>query len=208
MGRRWYEDGKYLKKRNTFTDFIACAELLCDKKYTSPSRLCIQGRSAGGLTMGAAVNARPDLFNAVILGVPFVDCLTTMLDPTIPLTTIEWEEWGNPLEKKEFYDYMLTYSPMDNVQPTVRYPSMLVTGGLHDPRVGYWEPAKFVAKVRAVADTSNSLLLLKCEMGAGHFSQSGRFDRLKEVAIEHAFLLKCCGMLDARLQPSSSEVSS
>ncbi|PRW44843.1 prolyl endopeptidase-like isoform A [Chlorella sorokiniana] len=199
MGRRWYEAGKYLKKKNTFTDFIACAEHLVAHKYTSPQRLCIEGRSAGGLTMGAVVNMRPDLFHAAILGVPFVDCLTTMLDETIPLTVIEWEEWGNPAEK-EYYDYMKSYSPVDNVQPAA-YPHMLVLAGLHDPRVGYWEPAKFVAKVRQQRTNAN-LLLLKCDMGAGHFSQSGRFDRLKEVAVEFAFLLKVLGMKDAPLQPS------
>ena len=200
MGRTWYEDGKYLKKKNTFTDFIACAELLITQKYTSSEKLCIEGRSAGGLTMGAVINLRPDLYNAAILGVPFVDCLTTMLDPTIPLTVIETQEWGDPQEK-EYYDYMKSYSPVDNLREGVRYPNMLVTGGLHDPRVGYWEPAKLVAKLRGVA-APGSLILLKCEMGAGHFSQSGRFDRLKEVAQEQAFLLKCTGMLDAPLKPS------
>ncbi|KAI3426332.1 hypothetical protein D9Q98_008705 [Chlorella vulgaris] len=201
MGRRWYEDGKYLKKTNTFTDFIACAEHLVTHKYTSPQKLCIEGRSAGGLTMGAVINMRPDLFAAAILGVPFVDCLTTMLDETIPLTVIEWEEWGNPAEKA-FYDYMKSYSPVDNVRPAA-YPHMLVLAGLHDPRVGYWEPAKFVAKVRELR-TNSSLLLLKVDMGAGHFSQSGRFDRLKELATEFAFLLKVLGMQDAPLQPSAA----
>ncbi|GAB4817223.1 hypothetical protein N2152v2_004269 [Parachlorella kessleri] len=199
MGRRWYEDGKYLNKRNTFTDFVACAEHLVQHKYTSPRRLCIQGRSAGGLTMGAVLNLRPDLFNAAILGVPFVDALTTMLDETIPLTVIEWEEWGNP-SQKEFYDYMKSYSPVDNLRPAA-YPNILVTAGLHDPRVGYWEPAKYVAKLRQLK-TDRNLLLLKCDMGAGHFSQSGRFDRLKEMAVEFAFLLKCQGMLQTPLAPS------
>lgn len=203
MGRQWYEDGKFLKKKNTFTDFIACAELLVEKRYTRPDALCIEGRSAGGLTMGAVTNMRPDLFNAVILGVPFVDCLTTMLDETIPLTNIEWEEWGNPNEET-YYHYMLSYSPIDNIKGNdVKYPNMLVTAGLHDPRVGYWEPAKFVAKVRR--DTApGSLILLKCEMGAGHFSSSGRFERLKEIAIEYAFLLKCLGMIDVALKPSAA----
>ncbi|EFN56398.1 hypothetical protein CHLNCDRAFT_144964 [Chlorella variabilis] len=191
MGRRWYEDGKYLRKKNTFTDFIACAEHLVAHKYTSPQRLCIEGRSAGGLTMGAVVNMRPDLFCAAILGVPFVDCLTTMLDETIPLTVIEWEEWGNP-QQKEFYDYMKSYRQVGDAA----YPHMLVLAGLHDPRVG-----EFVAKVRELRTNSN-LLLLKCDMGAGHFSQSGRFDRLKELAVEFAFLLKVLGMQDVPLQPS------
>ncbi|PSC70317.1 Protease 2 [Micractinium conductrix] len=199
MGRRWYEDGKYLNKKNTFTDFIACAEHLVQKQYTSPSKLCIEGRSAGGLTMGAVLNMRPDLFNAAILGVPFVDCLTTMLDESIPLTVIEWEEWGNPAQK-EFYEYMKSYSPVDNIRPAA-YPNILVTAGLHDPRVGYWEPAKYVAKLRE-SKTDSKLLLLKCDMGAGHFSQSGRFDRLKELAVEWAFLLKAQGMMEAPLQLS------
>lgn len=203
MGRRWYETGKYLSKKNTFDDFIACAEHLIAKKYTSSSRLCIEGRSAGGLTMGASINQRPDLFEAAILGVPFVDCLTTMLDETIPLTVIEWEEWGNPNEK-EYYDYMKSYSPVDNLKAT-RYPNILVTAGLHDPRVGYWEPAKYVAHLRNLK-TDDNLLLLKCEMGAGHFSQSGRFDRLKEVAVDYAFLLKCMGMLSKPCVPSGKAV--
>lgn len=205
MGRRWYEDGKYLKKRNTFTDFVACAEHLIQNSFTSSSKLCIQGRSAGGLTMGAVLNLRPDLFNAAILGVPFVDCLTTMLDETIPLTVIEWEEWGNP-QDKQFYDYMKSYSPVDNLRAT-DYPNILVTAGLHDPRVGYWEPAKYVAKLRSLK-TDDNLLLLKCDMGAGHFSQSGRFDRLKEIAVEFAFLLKCQGMLSTPLIPSSPPTES
>lgn len=195
MGRRWYEHGKYLLKKNTFTDFIACAEHLIKNKYTSPAQLSISGRSAGGLLMGAVTNMRPELFNAVIMGVPFVDCLTTMLDETIPLTTIEFEEWGNPKEK-EYYDYIKSYSPVDNVAAQ-DYPNILVTAGLHDPRVGYWEPAKLVAKLRA-SKTDGNLLLFKCEMGAGHFSQSGRFDRLKEVALEYAFLLKTQGMAGAQ----------
>jgi oligopeptidase B len=202
MGRTWYEDGKYLKKKNTFTDFISCAEELISKKYTSKEQLAISGRSAGGLTMGAVINMRPDLFNAAILGVPFVDVLTTMLDHSIPLTTIEVEEWGDPQEI-EYYDYMKSYSPIDNIKAGEEYPNLLVTGGLHDPRVGYWEPAKLVAKLRRLAaKKAGKLLLLKLEMGAGHFSQSGRFDKLKEVAQEHAFLLKCQGMLETPLQPS------
>ncbi|KAI8471644.1 MAG: prolyl oligopeptidase [Monoraphidium minutum] len=192
MGRLWYEDGKYLKKKNTFTDFIAAAEHLVQHQYTSPSTLAIEGRSAGGLLMGAVLNMRPDIFHAALAGVPFVDCLTTMLDETIPLTTIEWEEWGNPREP-EYYDYMKSYSPVDNVKPQ-RYPNILVTAGLHDPRVGYWEPAKWVARLRA-AKTDANLLLLKTELGAGHFSVTGRFERLKEVALEYAFLLKTAGQL-------------
>lgn len=151
--------------------------------------------------MGAVTNMRPDLFNAVLKGVPFVDVLTTMLDETIPLTTIEWEEWGNP-QQKEYYDYMKSYSPVDNVKAQ-DYPHILVTAGLHDPRVGYWEPAKLVAKLRELK-TDNNLLLFKCEMGAGHFSVTGRFERLKETAFEYAFLLKTAGMLDSKPLPGSA----
>lgn len=206
MGRTWYLDGKFLKKRNTFTDFLACAEYLAENKYTSPEKLCIQGRSAGGLTMGASINesiksSKGPHFSTAIAGVPFVDVLTTMLDETIPLTTIEFEEWGNPKDK-EYYQYMKSYSPMDNIVEGKKYPNMLVTGGLHDPRVGYWEPAKLVANLRRKA-SNQSLILLKMDMGAGHFSKSGRFDRLVETATEFAFLLKCQGMLDTPLKPSA-----
>lgn len=194
MGRRWYEDGKFLKKKNTFTDLIACAEHLIAEGFTSPRQLCISGRSAGGLTMGAVTNMRPDLFQGVIMGVPFVDVLTTMMDPSIPLTEIEWEEWGNPLVSREYYDYMKSYSPVDNVARQA-YPNILVTAGLHDPRVGYWEPAKLVAKLRRLK-TDQNLLLAKFDMGAGHFSKSGRFDKLRETALEYAFLLKVLGLRD------------
>jgi len=206
MGRYWYEDGKYLKKKNTFHDFIAAAEHLVARKYTSPAKLCIEGRSAGGLLMGAVTNMRPDLFSACIAGVPFVDALTTMLDETIPLTVIEWEEWGNPANK-DYYDYMLSYSPQDNIREGATYPHMLVTGGLHDPRVAYWEPAKFVAKLRELSNPKN-MLLLKMEMGAGHFSVTGRFERLKEIAFEYAFLLKAQGMTHTPATPSRGAVSS
>ncbi|CAN4123754.1 unnamed protein product [Withania somnifera] len=172
MGRQWYENGKLLKKKNTFTDFIACAEYLIDKKYCSKEKLCINGRSAGGLLIGAVVNMRPDLFKVAVAGVPFVDVVTTMLDPTIPLTTSEWEEWGDP-RKEEFYFYIKSYSPVDNVKAQ-NYPNMLVTAGLNDPRVMYSEPAKFVAKLRDMK-TNDNLLVFKCEMGAGHFSKSGRY---------------------------------
>ncbi|KAK9810609.1 hypothetical protein WJX73_004170 [Symbiochloris irregularis] len=181
MGRNWYEKGKYEHKKNTFTDFIAVAEHLIDSKMTSPERLCIEGRSAGGLLIGAVLNMRPDLFSAALAGVPFVDVVTTMLDDSIPLTTGEWEEWGNP-QQQPYYDIMLDYSPVDNVKRQ-KYPNILVTAGLWDPRVAYWEPAKWVAKLRA-HKTDNNLLLMKCNLGAGHFSESGRFDRLKETAID------------------------
>eukprot|EP00955_Chlamydomonas_euryale_P116562 366426-Chlamydomonas_euryale.AAC.26 len=165
MGRLWYENGKYLHKKNTFLDFIACAEHLIQKKYTSPEHLAIEGRSAGGLLIGATINMRPELFKVAIAGVPFVDVLTTMQDESIPLTVIEWEEWGNPANQ-EYYHYMKSYSPVDNVVAGARYPNLLVIGGLHDPRVAYWEPAKFVAQLRHKAKTAN-LLVMKMEMGAG-----------------------------------------
>ncbi|MCZ0938959.1 MAG: S9 family peptidase [Caldilineaceae bacterium] len=186
MGRQWKEDGKYLKKKNTFTDFIACAEAIIDCGYTSPRRLAISGRSAGGLLMGAVTNERPDLFAGVVAGVPFVDVVNTMLDANIPLTVIEWEEWGNPADP-EYYHYMKSYSPYDNVEAK-DYPAILATAGLNDPRVQYWEPAKWVAKLRA-CKTDDNPLLLKTEMGAGHFSKSGRYDYLEEVALEYAFIL-------------------
>lgn len=186
MGRHWKEDGKYLKKKNTFTDFIACAEELIDSSYTSPGRLVISGRSAGGLLMGAVANMRPDLFAGVVAGVPFVDVVNTMLDASIPLTVIEWEEWGNPADP-EYYRYMKSYSPYDNVEAK-EYPAILATAGLNDPRVQYWEPAKWVAKLR-VCKTDDNPLLLKTEMGAGHFSKSGRYDYLEEVALEYTFIL-------------------
>ncbi|XP_020172668.1 uncharacterized protein [Aegilops tauschii subsp. strangulata] len=191
MGRKWYEDGKLLKKKNTFTDFIACAEHLMKSKYCSKEKLCISGKSAGGLLMGAVLNMRPDLFKAAIVGVPFVDALTTMLDPTIPLTTAEWEEWGDPREE-EYYYYMKSYSPVDNVKAQ-EYPHILVTAGLNDPCVMYSEPAKFVAKLRELKRDDN-LLLFKCEVGAGHNSKSGRFEKLREDAFSYTCLLKALGM--------------
>lgn len=192
MGRQWYENGKLLNKRNTFTDFIACAEYLIEKKYCSKEKLCINGRSAGGLLIGAVINMRPDLFKAVVIGVPFVDVVTTMLDPTIPLTTVEWEEWGDP-RKEEFYFYMKSYSPVDNVK-SQNYPDILVTAGLNDPRVLYFEPAKFVAKLRDMK-TDGNVLLLKCELGAGHFSKSGRFQKIEEDAYTYAFIMKALNLI-------------
>lgn len=191
MGRYWYEDGKLLKKKNTFTDFISVAEHLIAEGYTSPDSLVISGVSAGGLLIGAVVNIRPDLFKAVIADVPFVDIINTMLDASIPLTVIEYEEWGNPNEK-EYYDYMLSYSPYDNVEAK-DYPHMLILAGLNDTRVQYWEPAKWTAKLRAMKTDSNRLLL-KTNMGAGHGGASGRYDRIKEVAFEYAFILDILGM--------------
>jgi len=185
MGRRWYEDGKFLEKRNTFTDFITCAEHLIQQSWTSPDHLAIQGGSAGGLLMGAVVNLRPNLFKAVIAHVPFVDVVSTILDTSLPLSAIEWEEWGNPNEPV-YYDYMKSYSPYDNVKPQ-DYPAMLITAGLNDPRVAYWEPAKWMAKLRDIK-TDDHLLLLKTNMGAGHSGASGRYEHLKEIALDYAFL--------------------
>ncbi len=186
MGRHWYEQGKYLHKKNTFTDFIACGQRLIADGYTCRERLAIMGRSAGGLLMGAVLNMAPDLAYTAVASVPFVDVVTTMLDESIPLTTGEFEEWGNPKEK-EYYDYMLSYSPYDNVEAKA-YPHILVTAGLNDPRVQYWEPAKWVARLRRLK-TDNNRLFFKVFMGAGHFSSSGRYEHLKDTAFEYAFLL-------------------
>jgi oligopeptidase B len=186
LGRLWYEHGKFLEKRNTFTDFIAAAEHLVQEGYSSPETLIARGGSAGGLLMGAITNLRPDLFAGVVAQVPFVDVLTTMLDPTLPLTVHEYEEWGNP-EDPEYYAYLKSYSPYDNVKPA-HYPTMLVTGGLNDPRVSYWEPAKWVQKLRQ-ENLSDSLILLKTEMGAGHSGPSGRYESWKEEAFIYAFML-------------------
>jgi oligopeptidase B len=191
MGEAWHDDGKMLKKKNTFTDFIACAEYLIAQRYTSPSRLAINGRSAGGLLMGAVANMRPDLFRAIVAGVPFVDSLNTALDASLPLTVGEYEEFGNPANP-EFYFYMKSYAPYENVEPK-EYPAILVEAGLNDPRVSYWEPAKWVAKLRAMKK-DNNILLLKTNMGSGHFGSSGRYDYLKELAFEYAFLLDQIGV--------------
>ncbi len=191
MGRWWYDDGKLLNKKNTFTDFIACSEYLINNKYTSKEKLEIAGGSAGGLLIGAVVNMRPDLFKGVIANVPFVDILNTMLDPTIPLTVTEYEEWGNPHDSL-YYFYMKSYSPYDNVVKK-DYPTMLVTGGLNDPRVCYWEPTKWVSKLRALK-TDNNTLLLKINMGEGHFGVSGRYAELKDVAFQYSFLLDALGI--------------
>ncbi|MFM2229227.1 MAG: hypothetical protein RL607_485 [Bacteroidota bacterium] len=185
LGRKWYEDGKMLKKMNTFTDFIDCSRYLIQEGYTSPAHLYAEGGSAGGLLMGAVINSNPELYHGVIAQVPFVDVVTTMLDDTIPLTTGEYDEWGNPNEK-EYYEYMLSYSPYDNVK-TQSYPHMYVSTGLHDSQVQYWEPAKWVAKLRELKTDSN-LLFLDTNMDAGHGGASGRFEALKEVAKEFAFL--------------------
>jgi oligopeptidase B len=186
MGRQWYEDGKMLNKKNTFLDFIACAEYLVKSGYTSPEKMFAMGGSAGGLLVGAVTNMRPDLWRGVIAQVPFVDVVTTMLDESIPLTTGEYDEWGNPNEK-QYYDYMLSYSPYDNVEAK-DYPAMLITTGLHDSQVQYWEPAKWAAKLRALKTDKNPLYL-KTEMDYGHGGASGRFEGYKEVVLEYAFML-------------------
>lgn len=191
LGRQWYDDGKLLKKKNTFTDFIDCSKFLISEKYTSPNHLYAEGGSAGGLLMGAIVNISPELYHGVIAQVPFVDVVTTMLDETIPLTTGEYDEWGNPNVKK-YYDYMLSYSPYDNVKAQ-SYPNMYIATGLHDSQVQYWEPAKWVAKLR-VLKTDNNQLYLDTNMDAGHGGASGRFEAIKEIAKEYSFLLDLEGI--------------
>jgi len=186
MGRQWYEDGKLLKKKNTFFDFIDCAKYLIDNKYTSPDKLFAYGGSAGGLLIGAVINYEPELFKGVVADVPFVDVVTTMLDESIPLTTGEYDEWGNPNEEK-YYNYILSYSPYDNVKAQ-DYPNILVLTGLHDSQVQYWEPAKWVAKLRDMK-TDDNLVLLHTNMDFGHGGASGRFEQYKETALMYAFML-------------------
>ena len=185
-------------KRNTFSDFIACAEFVRDAGYATPGQIAGEGRSAGGLLMGAVVNMRPDLFNAVIAGVPFVDVINTMLDASIPLTTAEYTEWGDPNQKADF-DYMKSYSPYDNVSAQA-YPHMLITGGLHDPRVGYWEPAKWALRLRDLKTDRRKVLLHM--LMSGHMGQSGRFGRFEDLAHDYAWLLDAMGM--AKVKPTSS----
>lgn len=192
LGREWYEDGKMLNKKNTFTDFIDCSKYLIDQGYTSPEHLYAMGGSAGGLLMGAIINMNPELYNGIIAAVPFVDVISTMLDDSIPLTTGEYDEWGNPNDK-EYYDYIKSYSPYDQVE-TKAYPNMLVTTGLHDSQVQYWEPAKWVAKLRELK-TDNNMLFLHTNMETGHGGASGRFDALKETAEEYTFFLMLEGKL-------------
>jgi oligopeptidase B len=186
LGREWYEDGKVFNKKNSFTDFIACAEHLINEGYTSKERLAIYGVSAGGLLVNACMIMRPDLFKAVIGKVPFVDVVTSMSDPSVPLTSLEYDEWGNPTNKED-YDYMLSYSPYDNIK-AMEYPHLLLTCGFNDPRVAYWEPAKFAAKLRE-HKTDDNMLILKTNFHAGHAGSSGRYDYLKEVAFEYGFLI-------------------
>jgi oligopeptidase B len=191
LGRTWYEEGKFLKKKNTFMDFIACAEHLIQTKWTSADKLAIQGSSAGGMLMGAVINMRPELFAACVAHVPFVDVINTMYDDSLPLTKTEYKEWGNPHEK-EFFNYMKSYSPYDNVKAQ-HYPHLLITGGLNDYRVTYWEPAKWCAKLREMKTDSN-LLLMRMKMEAGHFGASGRFNALKEEAEALVFVLKALSL--------------
>jgi oligopeptidase B len=186
MGRRWYDEGKMLKKKNTFTDYIDVADYLVREGFTSPSRLVASGASAGGLLMGVIATWRPDLFRAVVAGVPFVDVINTMLDASIPLTAQEWEQWGNP-RNPEHYAYMKSYSPYDNVAPR-EYPALLVTTSFNDSQVMYWEPAKWVAKLRVTKRGSNPIYL-KTNFAGGHGGSSGRYDRLKEAAFEYAFMI-------------------
>lgn len=187
-----HTSGKYLTKRNTFSDFIACAETIIEAGLTKPELLGIEGRSAGGLLVGNVVNMRPDLFKVAVAGVPFVDLCVTMCDPSIPLTTGEWEEWGNPNEAK-YFDYMLSYSPMDNVREQP-YPHILITAGLHDPRVAFWEPAKWASKLRSLKTDDNDILL-KMDLGAGHFSASDRYKYLKEKSFDQSVVLDRLGVV-------------
>jgi oligopeptidase B len=189
LGHRWYREGKLERKTNSFTDFIACAEALIEGGYAAPGRIAIRGGSAGGMLMGAVTNLRPELWRCVVAEVPFVDVLNTMLDASLPLTPIEWPEWGNPLTSEEDFRRIRAYCPYENIEAKA-YPAMLVTAGISDPRVTYWEPAKYVARLRELK-TDRNLLLLKTNMDAGHFGASGRFDALKELAEILAFILKC-----------------
>jgi len=192
LGEKWRLEGRMYKKMNTFNDFVDCGKWLIANKYTSADRLVIQGGSAGGLLMGAVVNQSPETFHAVIAQVPFVDVMNTMLDASLPLTTEEWIEWGNPNNKKD-WDYMIQYSPYDNVKPRA-YPNMLVEISLNDSQVPYWEGAKWAAKVRE-NNTGTNNILLRTNMGAGHGGSSGRYDRLKEVAFDYAYALTQVGIL-------------
>jgi oligopeptidase B len=191
LGEKWRQEGRMMKKLNTFHDFVDSAKWLIANKYTSSDRLVIQGGSAGGLLMGAVVNMSPETFKAAIVQVPFVDVMNTMLDESLPLTTGEWIEWGNPNEKEAF-DYMMKYSPYDNLKAQ-NYPNMLIETSLYDSQVMYWEAAKYAAKLRAVK-TGDNVVMLKTNMGAGHGGSSGRFDRLKEIAFDYAYALNQVGI--------------
>jgi oligopeptidase B len=192
LGKPWHDAGKMLVKRNTFSDFVAAAEYLTASGYGDPSRVAIEGGSAGGLLMGAVTNLKPEIFRAVVSHVPFVDVMNTMLDASLPLTVPEYEEWGNPNEA-EYFHYMLSYSPYENLKPG-SYPAMLVKTSLHDSQVMYWEPAKYVAKLRTLKTDAHPLLLVT-NMQAGHGGASGRYDYLKEIAFDYAFLIRELGLL-------------
>jgi oligopeptidase B len=207
LGRFWYEDGKYLRKKNTFTDFISAMEFLIKDGWTTRDKLVITGGSAGGLLMGAVINMRPDLCKAVFTRVPFVDIMGSMSDATVPLTVVEWEEWGNPNEEK-FFEYMLSYSPYDQLKADADFPNIFVTTGLNDFRVAYWEPVKWVAKIRHVLSqreaSSNKrtpLIMLKCKMDSGHAGSSGRYSHLEDKSLELAFILEQMGLAPAQLAP-------
>ena len=194
LGYNWYLDGKLQKRTNTFNDFVDAARYLVDEKYVAAGNISISGRSAGGELMGAAVIQAPDLWRSVNLGVPFVDVLSSMLDASLPLTPPEWKEWGNPIDSAEDYALIESYSPYDNIESR-DYPPMFVSGGLNDPRVTYWEPAKWTARMRATK-TDKNLLVMRINMGAGHFSNSGRYGRLRDYAEEYAFMFRAHGIGD------------
>ncbi|CAG0962728.1 partial oligopeptidase B, partial [Anaerolineae bacterium] len=191
MGRQWYDDGKVLTKKHTFEDFVACAQYLVNERYTSVDRLFANGGSAGGMLMGAVINMRPDLFRGIIADVPWMDVITDMENPALPLTTLEYDEWGNPANR-EHYEYLLTWSPYDNVK-SARYPAILATGGLNDTQVPVFSPAKWVARVRE-HNTGDDPILFKVNMGAGHAGESGRFERQKLTALKYAFMLHLLGV--------------
>jgi oligopeptidase B len=191
LGRAWYEQGRLRNKKNSFSDFIACAEQLVAEGYTSPARLAITGTSAGGLLMSAVVNARPDLFGAVLARVPYTNVIAAMLDPNLPLTVIEYDQWGDPNDREQF-DYLLSYSPYEHIAAQA-YPPIMATGGFNDLQVPYWDPAKWVARLRA-RKTDDTMLILRTNMTAGHSGSSGRFSRLEETAFEYAFILKALGL--------------
>ncbi len=201
MGKAWHDDGRLMKKRNTFTDFIAVIEHLVEQGYGARDRVAAEGGSAGGLLMGAIANMGPDLYRAIISHVPFVDVLNTMLDPTLPLTVPEYEEWGNPNDKAAF-EYMLSYSPYDNLERN-EYPAMLVKTSLHDSQVMYWEPAKYVAKMRTLTAGAHDLVL-HTNLTAGHGGASGRYDYLKEIALDYAFLLRELGVIESQISAEAS----
>jgi oligopeptidase B len=194
MGYGWYEAGKLYQRTNTFNDFVDVARGLCAQGYVSEGNISISGGSAGGELMGAVANQAPQLWRAVVMHVPFVDVLNTMLDESLPLTPIEWPEWGNPIDSADDYDLLASYSPYDQIEAK-EYPPMMVTGGLNDPRVTYWEPAKWTAKLRSTK-TDDNLLVMKINMGAGHGGKSGRFQRVQEVSEEYAFILMAFGLED------------